>query len=421
MHIIIGAGAAGLMAAKIISATGEKVMILEAAQRIGGRIQTVHLPGFRQPIEAGAEFIHGNVPVTMQLLAEARIDYVPVGGKMWQSRNGKWQPQEEVTEGWDEVMQRMQELTTDMPVADFLYQYFSGEQQASLRQSVQQFAEGFDLADIFTASTFALRDEWMHEYEEQYRLPGGYRQLIDYLADTCRQQGCDIQTGCRVKQLEYESGKVAVTLADGRTFTGSKAIVTVALGILQQDENAENAICFQPAIADYTRAFRKMGYGGVIKIAIQFRQPFWESISDDISFILSNENIPTWWTQLSLHNGLLTGWLGGPAADSLRHTARQTIYETAVTSLAVIFGKKVEELEEMLTAWEVFNWPADIFAAGAYSFSTLATNKALQTVMQPIQDTLYFAGEAFYTGEHPGTVEAALESGKRVAQLITAS
>ncbi len=419
MYIIIGAGAAGLMAAKIISAAGEKVTVLEAAQRIGGRIHTVHLPGFHQPVEAGAEFIHGDLPVTMQLLEEARIDYVPVGGRMWQTSKGKWQPQEEDTDGWDEVMQRMQELKTDVPVADFLYQHFAGEKYAGLRQSVQQFAEGFDLADIFTASTFALRNEWMHEDGEQYRIPGGYSQLTNYLAETCRQQGCEILTGCRVKHIEYKPGKVTVTVADGRSFNGTKAIVTVPLGILQQDEKTENSITFHPAIDAYTTACRKMGYGGVIKIAIQFQQPFWESTSDDISFILSKESIPTWWTQLSLHNGLLTGWLGGPAADGLRQTARQTIYEMAVKSLAVIFKKEVTKLEEMITAWEVFNWPADIFAAGAYSFSTLATNEALQTVMQPVADTLYFAGEACYNGEHPGTVEAALESGKRVAQLIT--
>lgn len=421
MTIIIGAGAAGLMAAKIISANGKKVILLEAAQRIGGRIQTVHLPQFHQPVEAGAEFIHGDVPATMQLLEEARINYVPVGGRMWQTKSGRWQPQDEDTEGWDEVMQRMQELKSDLPVADFLFQHFAGDQYAELRQSVQQFAEGFDVADIFTASTFALRDEWMNEYVEQYRIPNGYSQLTDYLAEICRQQGCEIITGCRVKHIAYETGNVMVTAADGRTFNSEKVIVTVPLGILQQDESVENAITFHPVIDDYTNAFKKMGYGGVIKIAMLFKQSFWESISDDISFILSNQTIPTWWTQLSLHNGLLTGWLGGPATDGLRHTARQTIYEMALQSLAAIFKKNISELEDMLMAWEVFNWPADVFAAGAYSFSTLATQDALQAIMQPVDDTLYFAGEAIYNGEHPGTVEAALESGKRVAQLITIS
>ena len=254
MHIIIGAGAAGLLAARIISATGEKVVVLEAAQRIGGRIHTIHLPHFHQPVEAGAEFIHGDLPVTMQLLEEARIDYVPVGGKMWQTGNGKWQPQEDDTNGWHEVIQRMQELKTDLPVADFLYQYFSGEQQAMLRQSVQQFAEGFDLADIFTASTFALRDEWMQEDEEQYRIPGGYSQLTDYLAETCRQQGCEILTGCRVKHIDYEPGKVTVTTADGRIFNGTKTVITVPLGILQQDEKVDSAITFHPAIDAHTAA-----------------------------------------------------------------------------------------------------------------------------------------------------------------------
>jgi monoamine oxidase len=421
MYIIIGAGAAGLMAAKILSAQGKKVTILEAAQRIGGRIHTVQLPGFLQPVEAGAEFIHGTMPITLQLMEEARIDYVPITGNMWHHKRGKWVPQNEETEGWGEVIQRMQELKTDIPIADFLYQYFAGEQYAELRQSVQGFAEGFDLADIFTASTFALRNEWMNEDEEQYRIPNGYAQLTDYLINVSRQQGCEIITGCRVKHIEYETGNLTVTAADGRTFTGEKIVITVPLGILQQDENAENAISFHPAINTYTGHFKKMGYGGVIKIAIQFNRPFWESISNDMSFILTAQPIPTWWTQLSIRNNMLTGWLGGPAADGLRQTARQTIYQMAIQSLAEIFDKKNGELEDMLTGWEIFNWPADIFAAGAYSFSTLATNEALQTVMQPIDNTIYFAGEAFYNGEHPGTVEAALESGKRVGELINSN
>src|SRR5579885_976043 len=87
--IIIGAGAAGLIAAKHLSAAGFSVTIVEASYRIGGRIYTMHGNGFAQLIELGAEFIHGNLPITLALLKEAKIDYVPAGGRMVKLNKGR--------------------------------------------------------------------------------------------------------------------------------------------------------------------------------------------------------------------------------------------------------------------------------------------------------------------------------------------
>ena len=419
--IIIGAGAAGLMAAKVLSAAGKKVQVLEAANRIGGRIHTIQPAGFTVPVETGAEFVHGHLPISFQLIEEAGISYVPASGGMWQKKDDQWQKREEETDDWDEVMQRMQELKEDITVADFLYQYFADEKYAAVRQSVQRFAEGFDLADIFTASTFALRDEWGAEEDQQYRIPNGYSQVTDHLAKMIQTNNGEIITGCRINHIQTKEDGVNVWSADGRHFFANKVIVTVSLGILQLPPDAPNAIRFSAEIQPHLEAFKKMGYGSVIKIAVQFQEPFWEAISNQMGFIFADQPIPTWWTQLSLHNGLLTGWLAGPAAMEYHHTSRDDFYQMAMQSLSAIFDKPVDELEEMLLSWEVFNWTTDLFAAGAYSFSTVDTIESLKTVMQPVNSRLYFAGEAIYDGEHPGTVEAALASGKQVAEQLLQS
>src|SRR5882757_622643 len=154
--IVIGAGAAGLLAARELSAAGFSVLVLEAANAPGGRILTLEGNGFSGPVEAGAEFVHGDLPLTLQLLKEGGISYRPVRGKMMQVQKGEWGRQNMFAGQWSALMQKMQALEEqgqDLPVADFLVREFPGEKYAGLRVSVQRFAEGYGLADVHTAST----------------------------------------------------------------------------------------------------------------------------------------------------------------------------------------------------------------------------------------------------------------------------
>ena len=155
--IIIGAGAAGLMAAKELGADGQNVCIVEAADKAGGRINTIK-SGFSAITESGAEFIHSPATLTLALLKEAGIEYKEVKGKMINVKNGKWEEEEDGDDDqWKEFMQQMEQLQTDMTVAHFLQEFFPGEKYESLRISVKKFSEGFDLADINNASVLALK------------------------------------------------------------------------------------------------------------------------------------------------------------------------------------------------------------------------------------------------------------------------
>src|SRR5215475_8481107 len=104
---IVGGGVAGLYAARELSRQAYDVILLEATDRLGGRIHTIRNSSFTQPVEKGVEFIHGNLPLTTQLLKEARIEYTPVRGNMVRVLNGNWKTQEDFTLGWDELIRKM--------------------------------------------------------------------------------------------------------------------------------------------------------------------------------------------------------------------------------------------------------------------------------------------------------------------------
>lgn len=409
--IIIGAGAAGLMAARELSAAGQKVIITEADNRLGGRIHTISQRQFNPYIEGGAEFIHGKLPLTLQLLKEANIGYERVTGEMYHVENGQWTKQQEMAPGWEELIQQMNALKEDMTIEDFLQKYFPGPEHAELREWTTRFAQGFDVADTTKASVMAIRDEWQDDMEDTFRVQAGYGQLVDYLKNQCMASGCELFHSFVVNSVSWKKDAVTVTAADGRQVTGNKCIITVPVGVLQH-------IQFEPSIDRYMQAAQQIGYGSVIKIFFQFKEPFWNQYADDIGFIFSEEIIPTWWTQLPDQRPLLVGWLGGPQVKRVEGASDSAILELGIQSLSNIFKK---DIREMIVAREIQNWSNRPFAAGAYSYSTVQTAAARKIFCEPVESTLYFAGEGYHEGDSAATVEAALVSGQKVALMHSQS
>jgi monoamine oxidase len=300
---------------------------------------------------------------------------------------------------------------------DFLQQHFGGHQYQTLRNEAQRFAEGFDVADTTKASVLALRDEWMHEQDDQFRIPGGYKQLIQYLQQQCINNGVGIHTSCAAKVIDWQKGSVKVTARDGRTFTGNKVIITIPVGVWQT-ASEPTGLQLEPAVPACRQALENIGYGSVIKVLIRFKEAFWRERDSEIGFLLSEEKIPTWWTQHPDPTPLLTGWVGGAAASALQQYDDATLYQLALQSLGNIFSMDPAQLQLQVTAWHVANWAHNVFSAGAYTYNMLHTNHARTVLNQPIEQTIYFAGEGYYEGTSGGTVEAALSSAQRVADSL---
>lgn len=418
--IVIGAGAAGLMAAYRLVSAGKSVTILEARDRIGGRIHTTTNCGFSEPTELGAEFVHGDLPVTLGLLKEAGIATNPVNFEMWQNTDGVFAQSEFFIPGWESFLVKVNELKQDMPLHDFMVQNFAGDGYSALRKQIEEYVSGYDTADVYKVSTFALRNEWNHEDEDaQHRVHNGYSGLMAYLANRCVAAGAEILLGTAVKEIHWQGGSVTVKCSNDAVFTAEKIVVAMPLGVLKLPAHETGAVTFSPPLPQYNAAIQNIGFGAVVKILLEFKNAFWEPNLSTMGFLFTNgQPIPTFWTQSPKKSPLITGWIGGPPAANLKDTPDTEILKLAMESLSSAFGISQEVLNNKLMAWKVVNWTADVFTRGSYAYDTVKSTEARGVLLQPVADTVYFAGEYLYNGPAMGTVEAALNSAENVTGRI---
>jgi monoamine oxidase len=420
--LIIGAGASGLMAAWELVQAGKKVAIVEARDRIGGRINTHTDEQFSIPTELGAEFIHGDLKLTQLLLKKANAASIKINGEIWQKEDGKLQKQEDFIEDYPKLEKKFKELKQDISVSQFLKDHLAGSEYEQVRTTLQNYVEGYYAADMTKASTMALCKELTTSDDVQYRIEGGYKKLVDYLCKEAEQKGCFFFLSHAVKQIRWKENNVEV-VTDQKTFAARKVLITVPLGVLQSGK-----IGFSPSIDGKMKAAKSLGFGPVIKLVLQFENTFWENTDvagnknlERFSFLFSKEDVPTWWTQYPKKEALLTGWLAGPNAERFKNNTAQEILDKALYSLHSIFSVEIAHLKQILNAWQVANWATDIYNCGGYAYDVVNGTALQKIVKDPLSNTLFFSGEALYEGSEIGTVEAALSSGRETAHEMIAS
>ena len=411
--VIVGAGAAGLMAARELARAGKRVVILEARERCGGRIDPLPATEFGYAAEGGAEFVHGAAALTRGLMREAGLAFLPAGGPRWRAADGALAPDERPTPYAAELRHALGTLSTDLPVADFLARDFGDPRYADLRRSITRMVEGFDAADPSRASTFALRDEWMGRgVGQQGRIAEGYGALVAFLLAECRRHGASIHLGKVVTAIDADRRGIVARCRDGSLFDASAAILTVPLPLLP-------GIALPPAASAKLAACGDIGFGNVAKILLRFAANWYAKRGErdlaDLSFLITGAAVPTWWTQHPAPHPVLTGWLAGPRAAAVARLAADELVALGLDSLAESFAVPVDQLRKMLVASRAINWGNDPFARGAYSYATPKTRAAQSVLLEPAAG-IFFSGEALYAGPEMGTVEAALASGSETAR-----
>jgi monoamine oxidase len=414
--VVVGAGAAGLMAARELARAGKRVTILEAKHRCGGRIYSLPAEEFGYPAEGGAEFVHGAAPVTRAVMREARLAVSPRGGTRWSTRTGALSRDQSSVPFMGRFYRALADVRDDLPIAEFLETHFADRRYAELRRSITRTVEGYDAADPRRASTLALRDEWMAPDDGEHgRVAKGYGALIEHLASECCRHGAALRLGAAVAAVEEGRGRVVVRCRDGAGAEADGAVLTVPLPVLAE-------IALPPAARERAAAAVDIGFGNVVKILLRFASKWWADHGGrdltDLSFLISDATVPTWWTQHPDEYPVLTGWFAGPKADRVSSLGEAELIDMGLASLAEIFDLPVGRVRSNLVASRAINWGNDPFARGAYSYATPRTRKAQSVLSELKVDAIFFSGEALYAGPDMGTVEAALASGLETAQTI---
>jgi monoamine oxidase len=202
--------------------------------------------------------------------------------------------------------------------------------------------------------------------------------------------------------------------------TAARALITLPVGVLQDQADNPGALTFSPRVKGKHAALRALAAGPVIKVVLHFSAPFWEKCHggrylDGTFFHCPGAAFPTFWTALPVRVPLLVAWAGGPCAERLRGASRARILQSAMKSLHRIFGASAPS---RLVGAYLHHWQQDPYARGAYSYVMVGGGRAREALAAPVAGTLYFAGEATDLEGEAGTVAGALQSGRRAALEI---
>jgi monoamine oxidase len=425
--LVIGAGMAGLTAARTVAERGFRVCVLEAKQRVGGRVMSQRVQG-GGIVELGAEFVHGRAPELWALIDEVGARTVERDGSMLREKwDGGLLDEDPRDESMFAPLEQLKDfLGDDKAFADWLR---VSDVDEDVRPVLTGYVEGFNAADARRISVRSLGAQQKAEDDSDgassWHVLGGYAQLPEYLSGRVKELGGEVRLGCEVMGVRWSSQQVAVETTHGQ-FIAKQCVVTLPLSLVQR-VNRPGGIKMEPeplAIAEG----RRLQMGHASRFTMVFRGRWWQrsgALSEealrDMSFLFTPTRMPpVWWTSHPEPEALpaLTGWAGGPRSSALEGVNPDQLGRDASATLANVFTVDQELVRSELVATYNHDWTADRFAQGSYSYVPVGAMDASAAMAQPEEDTIFFAGEHTDVTGNWGTVHAAIRSGLRAAAQI---
>ncbi len=412
--IIIGAGAAGLAAGHFLQKSGIHCTILEASNRYGGRVWSNHTLA-PVSVELGAEEIHGENSAWCWLLQTHDIDlydYTEDSEDFYFFEN---------TLVPEQILEKRKDFNAALEYWDYLMEYPNKEAMPLnlWLKKQKDFGEMYPFIKVWLQSAYGvpasqlnvpdmvkIGEKWTSGEENFILKKEAYQTALGKVFKDALPL---IHYEQIVQALDYQGEQITIQTQDGQSYTADKILITIPLTQLQK-----NAIQFTPALPpEKMRAIQGLKLGNVIKLSIRFRAAFWD---EDTSSIYTGEDIAEFYTSAKDDTALLTAYIGGEAAHKYSQAGETPTLERALQILKKIYQVPVEALYEAHTFTD---WQKIPFVEGAYSYPHLHAERLRPLLAQPVQEKIFFAGEATNYHGHAGTVHGAIESAYRAVQEMS--
>lgn len=421
--VVIGAGAAGLGAARKLKLAGVKVIVLEARDRIGGRVWTDRsLKNI--PLDLGASWIHGieGNPLTALVrqyeVETVSTDYDNVALYDAQGTEFTDRQQDQLDTRYSRIMRRVrrqgeraqQQGRPDASLqsaisAAIAENSWTAEEKLQFDYLINTNLEHEFAADASELSWFSW-DEGEEIVGGDVLFPGGYGQIFSRLAE-----GLDIRFGQMVQKIEYSESQVTVVTRQG-SIVAQRLIVTVPLGVLKR-----GSIQFSPALPERKQAaIQRLGMGLLNKVFLHFPRVFWDRESDLLGYIGPRKGEWAEWYNFFKFTGepVLLGFNAATYARRLEALSNEAIVADSMTALRRMYGNSIPAPDGST----VTRWASDPLSFGSYSFLAPGSSASDRDALaEPVSNRLFFAGEATFR-DFPATVHGALLSGEREAARI---
>jgi monoamine oxidase len=419
--VVIGAGMAGLAAARRLALAGHPVIVLDARNRIGGRVWTSE-QWDDAPVDLGASWIHGTEGNPLTALAEeasaetvetdgdSATYYFPDGTRLTKAQEEDLFALQQTID--DALVEFSDESDVDASVRDVALAALAGTTPTEFDVVLRNFA--LSEYELEYAGSTAHLSAWFYDSDLAHDgpdvlFPQGYGQLTTFLAD-----GLDIRTGQVVTAVDWTDAGAVVT-TNGESLAASHVIVTLPIGVLKSGD-----VVFTPGLPAVTQsAVDSVGVGVLDKCYLRFDEAFWPD-TDWICTLSPSDEPGEWneWVSLERATGVpvLVGLIAADAAHTMEERSDEEIVARAMARLRTVYGEIPDPVGAQIT-----RWARDPFAQGSYSCWVLGTPETVRDdLAASIDGRIFFAGEATHP-EYPSTVHGAYESGLRAADEVIAA
>jgi monoamine oxidase len=432
---VVGGGVAGLAAAGELAARGLDVVVLEARDRLGGRVHTLHDPAHPLPIALGAEFVDVPGPAFDAIRA--------AGGTAWRSAGGQWEVADGVARclDMDDSIERVLGRLDPPPEHDQSFaEWLRGccpDADEHARSLVSRYVEGFHATDLERVGI-----QWLARTtgesgggggEVRHHALSGFDAAVRGLAAPLAGHA-EVRLDHVVTAIDWRRGDVEIRCASrlGRErepVRARRVLLTLPIGVLQADGGDPGAIRITPRPDALLDAAARLAMGHVVKVVFRFREAFWDNLlvfrgsgdeTRERKFFMADAAFSAWWTPSPVVAPVIAAWAGGGAARRIESRGGDPA-DAALDDFARMLGVPRARVDAQIEAWYRHDWAADPFTRGAYSYVPVDGLPAQAALSQPVDGTLFVAGEATATDGWNGTVDGAIRSGRRAAAELAVS